>query len=240
MHVFFNRVFKVLDKPFTGRSLLVTRCSNVGPNLVYRDEVGTVLPLLDPVGRIGVIQLRAAARERYGPDEAFDGAPVSHLDLVPWIEGIYPPDDVPTSGFALASWLADMSPRPQVELHGFSARRSDRWKLFDTHDWTFERIALAVLESRGLIEVATNGREEWPLNAFLSRYGAGGASPEIIAGVLSDRLRGTNVLLDRVWSMLKPVRYVDGLFRRLKPKNRRQRMLAAEGRSANDPSVDGT
>ena len=228
LHVFFNRVFKVLDEPFDGPSLLVARCSGAGPNLVYRGEVDAVLQLLSPAGRYGVLQLRASESERFGPDEAFGGTQVSRLDLAGWFDGIYPRGDIPTSGFALVTWLLDRAPSARLELHGFSARRSSRWKLFDDHDWTFEQIALASLEAAGRIVRVGKGDADWPLGNYLERQGIGTLDAALAARVLSERLRGTNLMLDRVWSVLKPMRWIDDRIRALKPQTRKQRIADDE------------
>src|SRR5580765_5861341 len=39
LFVFFNKVYKVLDRPFTGNALLISRGGPRGANIVYRREV---------------------------------------------------------------------------------------------------------------------------------------------------------------------------------------------------------
>ena len=231
LFVFFNRVFKVLDRPFERSSLLVARCSNIGTNLVYRGEQNKVLPLVSTGHFDGVVMLRAASHERPDSGGAFAPHAVSALDLTSWFDGIYPLGNVPTSGFSLAAWLTAEVPNLPVQLAGFSSKRSDKWKLFDVHDWTYEQIALAALIRAGRLSRLDVERPEWPLHDLLARY------PDVdhpdstaIAEVLAARLRGTNLLVDRIWSQLKPIRAVDNWLRSLKPKKRRDKIAEAQAR----------
>ena len=231
LFVFFNRVFKVLDAPFERPSVLLTRCSNVGPNLVHRGEQHRVLPLVAAGSFGGVLMLRAAAHEVYGPDDPFSPHRVARLNLSDWFEGAYPPASVPTSGFALAAWLASVAPDAEIVLAGFSARRSDRWKLFDDHDWTFEQTVLRVLERGGRLRRLGEPARAWPLATLMERYpGLDAVDAAVVGEVLAERLRGTNLLVDRIWSMLKPLRALDGAFRSLKPRTRRERIVARRQR----------
>ena len=227
LFVFFNRVFKVLDAPFARPSVLVARCSIAGPNVVHRNEQGSVLGLLAGDAFHGVLQLRAAPHEAFGEAAAFAPHPVARLDLSGWFDGVYPPGDVPTSGFALAAWMMAFEAAPPVTLAGFSAERSDRWKLFDDHDWAFEQVVLRSLASGGRLERVPAAGEAWPLGAMMDRLGAAAPDPAVVAAVLSERQRGTNVMLDRVWSMMKPIRTLDRAFRRLKPPTRKERAARA-------------
>ena len=226
LFVFFNRVFKILDGPFDRPSLLVTRCSIAGPNLVHRGEQGTVLPLLAGPQFHGVVQLRAVTGETFGGDDAFAPHPVGRIDLSGWFEGAYPAGDVPTSGFALATWLLSARDGHELVLAGFDAERSDRWKLFDDHNWTFEQIVLRSLAEAGRLSRVPSA-PSWPLLAMLERTGIDGLDPVVAAAVLAERQRGTSVRLDRVWSAIAPLRALDRTLRRLKPRTRKERIAEA-------------
>ena len=235
LFVFFNRAFKVLERPFPRRSVLCVGCTPGGPNLVYKREQGRVLALLSAERAEGkpfegVLQVRARSDDAYAPDEAFAPHPVARLDLAPTMAGAYPPGLKPTTGFALACWLASLGTEARIVLHGFDATRSDRWKLFRDHDWTFEQMALCALAAAGSIE--RTGASEWPMEAFLDRFVPGATlPPAAMARVLSDRLSGVEVTLDKVWSTLRPVRAVDEAWRALRPRSRRRREREGAGRS---------
>ena len=226
LFVFFNRVFKILERPFTRPCVLMVRCADPEPNLVYRREQDTVLSLLDGGSFNGVIQLRAASHERFAGSDAFGAAPVARLDLVEEFQRTYPARSVPTSGYALAVWLLSYVPDTTVELCGFSARRMDRYKLFDAHDWTFEQIVLRTLHANGRLRHYQAASDDWPLAQALGQVSPNlPIDPAIVAATLAERLRGTNVLVDRIWSQLKPVRAFDGWLRKMKPKTRRERIV---------------
>ena len=230
LFVFFNRVFKVLDTPFGRPAVLVSRCSPAGPNLVHRREVGSVLPLLEGPSFAGVILLRSGADERFAapndtPEGPFAPHRVRRLDLTEWLQGAYPPNSVPTSGFAFALWLAAVRPELPVTLLGFSAKRSERWKLFDDHDWGYEQIALAGLARAGMVERIGLDAAEWPFEELRRRVsGLPAPDPLDVARVLSERQRGTNLIVDRLWSIVRPLRALDGAYRKLRPATRKERL----------------
>ena len=233
LFVFFNRAFKVLDRPFERRAVLCVGCTPGGPNLVYKREQGRVLRLLacrweerEPFE--GVLQVRGWPNDAYAPADAFSPHPVARLDLAPTMAGAYPPGLKPTTGFALACWLASLGTNSAIVLHGFDATRSARWKLLRDHDWTFEQMGLAALAASGRIERAEG--VEWPMEAFLDRFARGtDLPPAAMARVLSDRLGGVEGTLDRVWSTLRPVRALDDAWRSLRPRSRRRRRRDAAG-----------
>ena len=239
LFVFFNRAFKVLDRPFARRAVLCVGCTPSGPNLVYKREQGRVLPLVtggkegdwdadEPFE--GVLQVRGWPNDAYAATQAFAPHPVARLDLAPTMMGAYPPGLKPTTGFALACWLASLGTDTAIVLHGFDATRSAQWKLFRDHDWTFEQMGLAALAAAGRIE--RTGGAEWPMETFLERF-AGGADlpPAAMARVLSDRLGGVEGTLDKVWSTLRPVRALDDAWRSLRPRSKRRRARDAAGRT---------
>lgn len=237
LFVFFNKVYKVLSRPFEGKAMLVARSSPAGANIVYRREVPEVLALFEGPRFQGILNLKAGAREAFSTAEAFGFARVGHLDLTPSVDGFYPATHVPTSGFALALFLAENCPATQVVLAGFTARRSARWKLFADHDWTFEQIVLRLLFRSGRLGVAAGspGGGEGALSVIAARLP--GVTPNevaLVAGeVLSERLESAHSGIDSLMKVTRLQQRLDGFVRSLKPRTRKQRL--AEKQAAERP-----
>ena len=229
LYVFFNKVFKVLDAPFEGRSLLVARSSPAGANIVYRGEVESVVRLLAPPGFCGILNLRAAQAEVFSRPDEFAGTPAGFLDLAGFFDGFYPATHVPTSGFALAFWLSETCPDACVVLAGFTGRRS-RWKLFHDHDWTFEQVVQRLLVGSGRLDLLDD-LPPTDLQRIAERLP--GFTPTEIAltaaQVLSERLEGANMAIDRLASVTRLQARFHGLLRRLKPKTRKQKLAEKKG-----------
>ncbi|TFF24833.1 3-deoxy-manno-octulosonate cytidylyltransferase [Jiella endophytica] len=225
LFVFFNKVYKVLSGPFDGDSLLVARSSPAGANIVHRREVEAVCSHFPGPKFNGILNIKAIPAERLSEAAEFGDRPVGHLDLSEHFAGFYPPDYAPTTGFALALWLTEACPDARVVLAGFSAERSDRWKLFHDHDWTFEQIVLRLMARSGRIET-TGTTSPTPLDAIAARFP--GVDREEIAlvacEVLAARQEGTNRSVDRLFSVVKPLTGIDGFLRRLKPKTRKAKL----------------
>jgi hypothetical protein len=236
LFVFFNKVFKVLDAPFDRPSLLIARSSHAGANIVYRREVGDVLRLLRGEQFHGIANLRAGEKEVFSPVEDFKGARVGYLDLVPVFLDFYPETHVPTSGFALAYWLTEAHPALPIVLAGFTARRSATWKLFHDHEWTFEQIVNRLLVRSGRLTMdgsGTGGR--WDRIAERLPDVTPADVALVSAEVLSERLEGTNMAVDRLLSLTRLQGRVSGFLRSLKPKTRKQKLAeksAAERRGS--------
>jgi hypothetical protein len=111
-------------------------------------------------------------------------------------------------------------------LAGFSGKRSARWKVFDVHDWTFERIYFRLLARRGVITSAEHARP--PRFDLLTRHFPDAKSEEIQAAIndaLSTRLDHALTLIDGLMSLTKWQRALDQAFRKARPKTRKQRAL---------------
>ncbi|MCB8837077.1 3-deoxy-manno-octulosonate cytidylyltransferase [Aurantimonas sp. VKM B-3413] len=234
LFVFFNKVFKVLSEPFEGNALIVARSSPSGANIVYRREVDAVLRLLRGPGFRGIANLRAGPREVFSRREEFGDAEVGFLDLCEIFDDFYPRTHVPTSGFALAFWLSEACPSSRVVLAGFSSRRSDRWKLFHDHDWTFEQILQRLLIRTGALDSDGRSQDAEGVERIAARFPQ--FSPAEIAvvsaQVLSERLEGTNMAIDRLMSLTRLHGRIDGFFRRIKPKTRKQKASEIEAKEA--------
>lgn len=235
LFVFFNKVFKVLDAPFDRPSLLIARSSQAGANIVYRREVGTVLQLLRGPQFHGIANLKAGAAETFSPAESFENAPVGFLDLAPVFADFYPGTHVPTSGFALAFWLAEACPALPIVLAGFTARRSARWKLFHDHEWTFEQMVNRLLVRTGRLTMDGSGSAgEW--SRIATRIpGVTAADVALVSSeVLSERLEGTNQAIDRLMSLTRLQGRLDTFLRGLKPKTRKQKLAEQAARGSSE------
>ncbi|RWX09811.1 3-deoxy-manno-octulosonate cytidylyltransferase [Rhizobium hidalgonense] len=226
LYVFFNKVYKVLDEPFIGHSMLVARSDVMGAHIVHRREVADVLRFFGGDDFLGVVNIRVSAEENLSESGRFEGAQVRHLDLAQMLVGLYPIGKIATSGFAVALWLADLQLPAKILLSGFSAKRSEKWKVFDVHDWTFEQIFLRLFARMGSISMM-GGVDASLYSALAKRF------PEVppieiamtAAEVLSERLDNTNTQIDRLMSVTKFIRSIDNFFRRFKPKTRKERFL---------------
>jgi hypothetical protein len=226
LFVFFNKVYKVLDRPFSGNGVLVARSGVMGANIVHRREVADVLRFFSGDAFLGVVNIRVAPEENFSPEERFEGARTRHLDLTQILGDLYPAGKIATSGFALALWLADLRLPGKILLAGFSAKRSEKWKVFDVHDWTFEQIFLRLFARMGSIDML-GGVDASPYSALAKRF------PQVppveiamtAAEVLSERLDNANGQIDRLMSVTKSIRAIENFFRRFKPKTRKQRFL---------------
>jgi hypothetical protein len=219
LFVFFNKVYKVLDKPFTGHSLLVSRGQPRGANIVYRGEVGDVVKFFPRDRFLGIMNLRIHTDEKLNTVADYENNPTGHLDLVGFCGDFYPEDKLPTSGFAMALWLSDLGLPGSVVLAGFSARRSAKWRVVAVHDWTFEQVFLRLFAQLGKITVH-GGVDRNPYAALAKRF------PDIppseisfaIADVLSERLGNANGEIDKLISLTNFIRAFDNFTRSLKPK----------------------
>src|SRR4029450_10382910 len=107
LFVFFNRVFKVLKRPFDGNALLVARSGTGGPNFLRRlDEIVGYFPT-DRF--LGIMCLRAGSQEKVTPARDFGSVSAGQLDLAGYFADFYPADHLPSSGFALAVWLCELN-----------------------------------------------------------------------------------------------------------------------------------
>lgn len=229
LFVFFNKVYKVLSEPFSGNALLVARSGTMGANIVHRRETSDVLKFFPNPGFLGILNIRVEAGERLSPPADFGSAPAGHLDLASYFTDFYPAGKLATSGFAMALWLSELQVPGRIVLAGFSARRSERWKVFSIHDWTFEQVFLRLFSRLGKIEIV-GGAQASSFAGLAKRFpDVPPAEIALVAAeVLSERLENTDNQIDRLMSITKGLRSLDNFFRRLKPKTRKERFLAAQ------------
>jgi hypothetical protein len=219
LFVFFNKVYKVLDKPFTGHALLISRGGPRGANIVYLHEVGEVIKFFPRDRFLGIMNLRIHPDEKLNTAGDYENNPTGHLDIVGFCGDFYPEDKLPTSGFAMALWLSDLKLPGSIVLAGFSARRSEKWKVVSVHDWTFEQVFLRLFAQLGKI-VIHGGVARNPYAALAKRFPDIPASDVslAVAEVLSERLGNANAEIDKLISLTNFIRAFDNFSRRLKPK----------------------
>lgn len=227
LFLFFNKVDKVLSAPFQGNTLLVTRSNQAGSELVYRNILDRMVALLPSPGFRGVMNLRADCREAMNRVEDFGDVPAGLLDLAAYFEEFYPLDHNASTGFAMAVWLCEHVAGPKIVLSGFTAQRS-KWKLFHIHDWTFEQTCLRLLALKGRLEmIGASVRNSY---ALLANHFPFLTNEDIAFGVaqtLSLRLENTNRNVDKLTSITLPFRLLYNGFHSLKPKSKKERILAA-------------
>lgn len=218
LFVFFNKAYKVLDRPFTGRCLLISRGQPKGANIVYRNEVSQVLSLFDPQAFFGILNMRLSDTEKLNETKDYLNTPTGHLDLVGYCKAFYPEEKLPTSGFAIALWLAEQKIPATIVLAGFTGQRSDKWKVVAAHDWTFEQVFLRLMARQGKIAFDT-GLPKNSYETLLERFPEFSASAisSTIAEVLSSRQNGTESQVDKLISLTNVLRSFDKFLRGLKP-----------------------
>lgn len=224
LFIFFNRVYRILDKRFERDCFLISRSSPVGASLVWRKEIDDVLGLLKGPNFHGILNVRAEKRERFSSVEEFKNNAVGFLDLVPWAERMYPVGRrMPSTGFALAIWLAQQKMGKPIYLSGFSGVRDAEWRVYDGHDWTWEQIVLHLFYKKGLLQNFKSGKyyDDWPTENLLAEFAE--VTPQefatTAAEVLSHRLAGTNRVIDSIFSSLRYQLAVRDFVRKLRPKS---------------------
>lgn len=226
LFVFFNKIDRVLDAPFPHDCALVTRCNTAGAEVVYRRRLPGMMRLLPAPYFKGVINLRAASRERLNRPNEFDDIPVGFLDLADFLESFYPAQHTASSGFAVATWLKHVRPDIDLRLTGFSGERGFKWKVFHIHDWAFEQTALRLMEKAGLLCNDVT-READPFPAFFRHFpqlDRPGARDEALL-VLSEKLEKANKRIDKLISATAPLRLFYEGWRAVKWKSKKNRVL---------------
>lgn len=219
LFVFFNKVYKVLDRPFHGHSLLISRGQPRGANIVYRGEVGEVVKFFPKEYFLGIMNIRLGLEEKLNPAVDFQGAPTGHLDLVGFCSDFYTEGKTPTSGFAMALWLSDLKLPGAIVLAGFSARRSQKWRVVSAHDWSFEQTFLRLFARLGKITIH-GGVALNPYIRLAQRFTEVPPAEIALAAaeVLSERLGNADAEIDKLISLTNVIRSADNFMRRLRPK----------------------
>ncbi|RAX41416.1 3-deoxy-manno-octulosonate cytidylyltransferase [Rhizobium tropici] len=230
LFVFFNKVYKVLDRPFHRHSLLISRGQPRGANIVYRGEVGEVVKFFPREYFLGIMNIRLGPEEKLNPAADFQGAPTGHLDLVGFCSDFYTEGKTPTSGFALALWLSDLKLPGAIVLAGFSARRSQKWRVVAVHDWNFEQTFLRLFARLGKITIH-GGVALNPYIRLAQRFSELPPAEISLAAaeVLSERLGNTDAEVDKLISLTNVIRSTDNFLRRLRPKFLKRKPKGSSG-----------
>jgi hypothetical protein len=218
LFVFFNKVYKVLKRPFDGNALLAVRSGTTGVKIVNRGELGEVVRYFPADRFLGVLCVRAGSEEKVTPASAFGRVPAGHLDLTEYFRDFYPSDHLPSTGFALAVWLCELNPDRKIVLAGFSGKRSDRLQIFHIHDWTYEQTVQRLLARAGRLTIA-NATLPPSYAALMSRFPDIPAADISLAAaeILSERLEAANVEIDKLISMMGVSRSIKNFFGGLRP-----------------------
>lgn len=216
LFVFFNDVTRVLGEPFDRPAILVARSGKDGPAIVRKNKIGGILGCFAPGALQAVVDLRCGTRENFVPAEAFGFPKVVFLDLTEFFRTRYTAMKTASSGYAMAAWLASQGLRSEIHGCGFTGRRSEKWKVFDVHDWAFERIALRLFETSGRLHLQPSSIFDPSAIEALSRQ-----FPEIERTrfveigyeVLAQRIEHTDMFVERLWSVTKVGRGVREVFK---------------------------
>jgi len=216
LFVFFNKVYKTLDRPFEGHAMLVSRAQPRGANIVYRDEVSDVLSYFAKAHFLGILNIRLAASEKLNTPSDYKNAPTGHLDHVGYCDSFYAEGKTPTSGFAIALWLSELRLPSQIVLAGFSAKRTDKWRVVSAHDWSFEQTFLRVFARLGKVSIQ-GGVSRNPYSVLAQRFPEIPAADIALAAaeVLSERLSNSDSEVDKLISLTNFIRAGDSFLRRL-------------------------
>lgn len=230
LFVFFNKVYKVLSRPFHGHSLLISRGQPRGANIVYRGEVGEVVKFFPKEFFLGIMNIRLGPEEKLNPAADFQGAPTGHLDLVGFCSDFYTEGKTPTSGFAMALWLSDLKLPGTIVLAGFSARRTQKWRVVSAHDWSFEQTFLRLFARLGKISIH-GGVSVNPYVRLAERFTEVPPAEIALAAaeVLSERLGNADAEIDKLISLTNVIRSTDNFLRSIRPKFLKRRPKGSPG-----------
>jgi len=230
LFIFFNKVDRVLDEVFPENAILVTRSNQAGSELVYKGTLGRMLRFFSPKSFQGVLNLRTVDYERLNEPEDFGSVSAGFMDLADFCSRFYPSRHAASSGFALALWLSKHVPDGNIYLTGFTGQRGERWKVFHTHDWTFEQTALRLLRDGGYIRSDFDADERVSYDAFLELFP--GISKDAVANcraqILGERMEGMNRQIDMLISSTSPLRFFRTMLQKIRGKSRKERALARQ------------
>lgn len=224
LYIFFTGCAKVLAQPFDRDSILCHRLVAGGTKFLKSQKHFDKAYSLFTDGlkaEIGVIAERSLAN---------GAAPLSQprtSELVPYtldfdcaFGPLYPADRSPTTGFALAMWLAEKAPGTNICLCGFTGVAGLQFNMYTGHDWTFEQIMLQLFVKKGRIQRFEDRLSE-PAGTFAQIHNRFPEFSEatialVATNVLANRYTGMERQVARLWSKTKLERRIRGFFRRFK------------------------
>ena len=227
LFVFFTRCPRILSRPFDGDAVLCHRmkdanCPNEGEKHVRRARSLFVEGSLK--AEIGLLASYVGSIRPAHPDRS---ETVGYLlDLDDLFGGWYTEGKTPTTGFALAIWLARSLPETTaIHLCGFTGVRGADFRMRTMHDWTLEQAVLRILYRRGRLTQFGRADESnvgAAVRGFLPDV-SDGEIALVAADVVNDRLNALDVLVAKLWSLASIPRAVTDLTARLRWKRLRGR-----------------
>jgi hypothetical protein len=224
LYVFFTGCAKVLEQPFGRDAVLCHRLVAGGTKFLKSQKHFDKAYSLFTNGlkaEIGVIA------ERSGANAAAALPAPRKSELVPYtldfdytFGTLYPADRSPTTGFALALWLAEKAPSANVCLCGFTGVAGLQFNMYAGHDWTFEQIMLQLFVKKGRIRRFEDSLSE-PAGTFAQIHNRFPEFSEatialVATNVLSNRYTGMERQVAKLWSKTKLERRIRGFFKRFK------------------------
>lgn len=229
LYVFFTGCAKVLSRPFEHDAVLCHRLVADGTRFLKSQKHFNrayslfAKPLKAEVGMLaspgvpdGTPPLPAARSSKLVPYT---------LDFDYTIGHIYPVKRVPTTGFAMAMWIAETMPKAQVCLCGFTGVASLNLSMYSEHDWTWEQILLQLFVKKGRILRFEEALSE-PAGSCARIHARFPEFSEatialVASNVLSNRFTGMERQVARLWVLTKFQRRVRGFFKRFGARYKR-------------------
>jgi hypothetical protein len=224
LYVFFTGCAKVVPRPFEKDAVLCHRLVADGTKFLKSQKHFDKAYSLFAKGlkaEIGVIADRGVAEECLAP------ASPRKSDLVPYtldfdhaLGPLYPFGRMPTTGFAIAVWLAEKIPHANVCLCGFTGVAGLQFSMYTEHDWTFEQIMLQLFVKKGRIQRFEDNLSE-PAGMFARIHNRFPEFSEatialVATNVLANRYTGMERQVAKLWSKTKLERRIGGFFKRFK------------------------
>lgn len=224
LYVFFTGCAKVLAEPFDRDAVLCHRLVAGGAKFLKSQKHFDKAHSLFTQGlktEIGVIAERSQA------DSTASLSTPRTSDLVPYtldfdytFGPLYPADRSPTTGFALAMWLAEKAPGANICLCGFTGVAGLQFNMYTGHDWTFEQIMLQLFVKKGRIRRFEDSLNE-PAGTFARIHERFPEFSEatialVATNVLANRYTGMERQVAKLWSKTKLERRIRGFFKRFK------------------------
>lgn len=224
LYIFFTGCAKVLAQPFDRDAVLCHRLVNGGQKFLKSQKHFDKAYSLFAHGlkaEIGVIAERSAASGSAALTQARTSELVPYtLDFDYTFGPLYPADRSPTTGFALAIWLAEKAPGANVCLCGFTGVAGLQFNMYTGHDWTFEQIMLQLFVKKGRIQRFEDSLSE-AAGTFAQIHNrfpefSEAAIALVATNVLANRYTGMEKQVAKLWSRTKLERRIRGFFRRFR------------------------
>ncbi|MBW9066409.1 hypothetical protein JNB71_24190 [Rhizobium herbae] len=224
LYVFFTGCAKVLSRPFEKDAVLCHRLVAGGTRFLksqkhfdkayslfkrhLKAEIGVIADRGVPEGSPG---LAAPRKSTLMPQT---------LDFDHTFGPLYPVDRMPTTGFAIAVWLAEKIPHANICLCGFTGTAGLQFSMYTEHDWTFEQITLQLFVKKGRIRRFEEQLSE-PAGSFARIHNRFPEFSEatialVATNVLASRFTGMERQVAKLWSKTKLERRIRGFFKRFK------------------------